>query len=83
MLELRPNCEICDVALPAKSAEARTCSCEFTYCASFAGDLLKEVCPNFDSNVGLRLTRPTEAHRNGRNLGLTSHHARKKRRQMS
>jgi hypothetical protein len=33
MLELRPNCEGCDVDLPATSADARIYSYECTFCA--------------------------------------------------
>ncbi|MBL6677016.1 MAG: DUF1272 domain-containing protein, partial [Rhodobacteraceae bacterium] len=33
MLELRPNCELCDKDLPPDSLEARICSYECTYCA--------------------------------------------------
>ncbi len=36
MLELRPNCELCDCDLPPASLEARICSYECTYCAECA-----------------------------------------------
>src|SRR6266508_6673764 len=32
-LELRPNCELCDVDLPPSSEAARICSYECTFCA--------------------------------------------------
>ena len=41
MLALRPNYEICDIDLPAQSAEARICSYECTNCAACADDLRK------------------------------------------
>ena len=81
MLELRPNCQICDIDLPAQSAEARICSYERTYCAACADDLLKGVCPNCGSNLGPRPIRPIKAHRDGLNLGLTNHPASTKRSQ--
>lgn len=33
MLQLRPNCELCDVDLPPAAVDARICSYECTYCA--------------------------------------------------
>ena len=33
MLELRPNCELCDKDLPPDAADARICSYECTFCA--------------------------------------------------
>ena len=46
MLELRPTCEHCDMALPPASTEARICSFECTFCASCVQALLGNVCPN-------------------------------------
>ena len=46
MLQLRPNCECCDVDLPPDSTEARICSFECTFCASCAGTILQAKCPN-------------------------------------
>jgi hypothetical protein len=34
MLELRPNCEYCDVDLPPESTAARICTYECTFCAN-------------------------------------------------
>jgi len=42
MLEMRPNCELCDRDLPADQPGARICSFECTFCAECTG----EVCPN-------------------------------------
>ena len=33
MLELRPNCELCDKDLPPGAADARICSYECTFCS--------------------------------------------------
>ncbi|MFQ6564470.1 DUF1272 domain-containing protein, partial [Dickeya dianthicola] len=46
MLELRPNCECCDVDLPPDSLLARICSFECTFCADCAQDTLNGRCPN-------------------------------------
>ena len=32
MLEIRPNCELCDKDLPPQSLDAHICSYECTYC---------------------------------------------------
>jgi uncharacterized protein len=45
-LELRPNCEYCDIDLPPASADARICSYECTFCADCVADKLHNVCPN-------------------------------------
>ena len=54
MLDLRPNCEICDRDLPPDSLEARICSFECTYCADCAG----EACPNCGGELVRRPVRP-------------------------
>jgi hypothetical protein len=46
MLELRPNCELCDVDLPPDAADARICSYECTFCAACVEHVLHDVCPN-------------------------------------
>jgi len=45
MLELRPNCELCDCDLPADSTTARICSYECTFCPPCAAEL-EHRCPN-------------------------------------
>jgi hypothetical protein len=75
MLELRPNCELCDVDLPAQSPEARICSYECTYCAACAENVLKNVCPTCGGNLCPRPVRPNEAYRDGLSLGLKNHSA--------
>jgi hypothetical protein len=58
MLELRPNCECCDVDLPPESAEARICTFECTFCAACVEGVLKGVCPNCGGNFVQRPIRP-------------------------
>ncbi|MEL7488056.1 MAG: DUF1272 domain-containing protein [Pseudomonadota bacterium] len=57
MLTLRPNCECCDIDLPA-DAEARICSFECTFCPSCAEDVLNGVCPNCGGAFTARPIRP-------------------------
>ena len=61
MLQLRPNCEICDRDLPPASAEARICSFECTFCASCADGELKGACPNCTGELVRRPIRPAAA----------------------
>jgi len=75
MLELRPNCELCDVDLPAQSPEARICSYECTYCADCADNDLKNVCPTCGGNLCPRPVHPNEAYLDGLSLGLKNHSA--------
>ena len=58
MLQLRPNCECCNVDLPAESTEARICSFECTFCASCARDRLDDTCPNCGGELLARPRRP-------------------------
>ena len=58
MLDLRPNCELCDVDLPPASTEARICTYECTFCASCAAGPLAGVCPNCGGNFQARPIRP-------------------------
>ncbi len=57
MLELRPNCECCDVDL-APSAAAFICSFECTWCPTCASDVLKGICPNCGGELVRRPVRP-------------------------
>jgi len=59
MLELRPNCERCDVDLPASSLAARICSFECTFCAD-CDEHLAHVCPNCGGELVRRPVRPAE-----------------------
>jgi uncharacterized protein len=58
VLELRPNCECCDVDLPPHSPDARICTFECTFCARCADDVLHGVCPNCGGNFEPRPIRP-------------------------
>jgi len=59
MLELRPNCERCDVDLPPSSDNARICSYECTFCAGCVEHHLHNVCPNCGGGFVARPIRPT------------------------
>ena len=65
MLELRPNCELCDKDLPADSTEANICSYECTFCTSCADKVLNNVCPNCGGGFSLRPIRPKQERRSG------------------
>ncbi len=58
MLELRPTCENCNVALPPASTDARICSYECTFCATCADRILGNVCPNCGGGFVPRPIRP-------------------------
>jgi len=58
MLQMRPNCECCDVDLPSESREARICSFECTFCAACAEQRLAGKCPNCGGEL---IGRPTRA----------------------
>jgi hypothetical protein len=60
MLELRPNCECCDLDLPPDSTDARICSFECTFCASCADSRLGSRCPNCGGDLVARPRRPAE-----------------------
>ncbi len=68
MLELRPNCELCDKDLPPDSVDARICSYECTFCAACVEDVLHDVCPNCGGGFQPRPIRPTSAWREGTGL---------------
>ena len=57
MLQLRPNCENCDVDL-APDADARICTFECTFCASCAEGVFNNACPNCGGNLVARPVRP-------------------------
>lgn len=68
MLQIRPNCELCDKDLPADSEEACICSYECTFCESCVDSVLKNVCPNCGGQFVKRPIRPNVAHRTGVSL---------------
>lgn len=75
MLELRPNCELCDCDLPAHSGDAMICSYECTYCRSCVDRILENVCPKCGGGFVQRPFRPKTAWRDDFQLGLTHHPA--------
>jgi hypothetical protein len=68
MLELRPNCEMCDRGLPADAGNARICSYECTFCAACVDDVLHNVCPNCAGSFAPRPIRPRVDRRKGVSL---------------
>ena len=68
MLELRPNCELCDKDLPPEASDARICSYECTFCASCVESVLHDVCPNCGGGFQVRPVRPRRAWRPGGGL---------------
>jgi hypothetical protein len=68
MLELRPNCELCDRDLPPDASDARICSYECTFCAACVNDVLHDVCPNCGGGFQPRPIRPRTAWRTGTGL---------------
>ena len=69
MLELRPTCENCNVALPPDSPSARICSFECTFCAACVDGVLTNVCPNCGGGFMPRPVRPARNWKDGNHLG--------------
>jgi hypothetical protein len=80
-LELRPNCEYCDIDLPPSSTEARICSYECTFCAACADTVLHNVCPNCGGGFVPRPIRPATEWRPG--VSIAKHPPSSKRRRLS
>lgn len=80
MLDLRPNCQLCDCDLPPSSDQARICSYECTYCATCVETVLHNVCPTCAGNFVPRPIRPQRAWREGKIVGLGHHPAGTQRR---
>ncbi|MEN8145630.1 MAG: DUF1272 domain-containing protein [Gemmatimonadota bacterium] len=57
MLEIRPNCERCDVDLRPDSMQAMVCSFECTFCAECVAQM-EGVCPNCGGELVRRPVRP-------------------------
>ena len=68
MLELRPNCELCDIDLPPDSTEACICSYECTFCRHCVDQQLNNVCPNCGGGFSARPVRPGKDYRTGVSL---------------
>ncbi len=58
MLQLRPNCERCNVDLAPDSRSAMMCSFECTFCSACAAGELKGICPNCGGELVRRPVRP-------------------------
>ena len=67
MLELRPTCENCSIALPPESTEAMICSFECTFCRACV-NRLDNVCPNCGGGFSPRPIRPQTNWHDGNNL---------------
>ena len=57
MLELRPNCECCNIDLPPDSEDVVICSFECTFCYSCASTKLNFICPNCSGGLVFRPIR--------------------------
>ncbi len=68
MLELRPNCELCDKDLPPEAEDACICTYECTFCRSCVDSILENVCPNCGGGFSTRPIRPSTAQRDGVSL---------------
>jgi hypothetical protein len=68
MLELRPNCEMCDADLPPDAYDARICTYECTFCADCVDGTLQNVCPNCGGGFAPRPIRPQRDWREGAGL---------------
>jgi hypothetical protein len=58
MLELRPNCEVCDRDLPPEAPDAMVCTFECTFCRDCVDNVYAGVCPNCGGNFESRPIRP-------------------------
>jgi len=67
-LQLRPNCEYCDIDLPPEAGNARICSYECTFCADCVETRLHDVCPNCGGGFVPRPIRPLREWRAGESL---------------
>ncbi|WP_390443031.1 DUF1272 domain-containing protein [Pseudoalteromonas sp. MTN2-4] len=60
MLQLKPNCECCNKALPTNSTEAMICSYECTFCRDCVEKEFRNVCPNCGGSFEARPIRPVK-----------------------
>ena len=70
MLELRPNCELCDRDLPPDAPDARICTYECTFCAACVEHQLHNVCPNCGGGFETRPVRPARSWRETTGLAV-------------
>lgn len=71
MLDLRPNCELCDKDLPPAATDACICSYECTFCADCVANVLNNVCPNCGGGFSPRPIRPVGEWRPGDSLAIS------------
>lgn len=64
-LELRPNCEYCDIDLPPNATNAFICSYECAFCGDCVETHLHNVCPNCGGGFARRPIRPAKEWRPG------------------
>ncbi|MFA3919011.1 DUF1272 domain-containing protein [Ruegeria hyattellae] len=83
MLEIRPNCELCDCDLPPDADDARICSYECTYCIACVENRLHNVCPTCGGGFVPRPIRPKRSWRSDLKLGLLNYPPSVKRRHSS
>lgn len=57
LLGLKPGCECCDAGLLPASSEARICTYECTYCATYA-DEMGNICKSCGGSLVPRPIRP-------------------------
>lgn len=57
MLQIKPNCECCDVDLPPESNDARMCSFECTFCKDCSETNFENICPNCGGELVKRPVR--------------------------
>jgi hypothetical protein len=60
MLELRPNCECCDLDLPPDTANAVICTYECTFRTACSNEILSGRCPNCGGSLTPRPIRPAD-----------------------
>jgi uncharacterized protein len=58
MLQLRPNCECCNLDLAPDSPDAFICSFECTFCRACREGVLAGRCPNCGGELLARPRRP-------------------------
>ena len=63
MLEIRPNCELCDKDLLPDVIDACICTYECTFCRDCVDTILNNVCPNCGGGFVSRPIRPKKAYR--------------------
>jgi len=68
MLEIRPNCELCDKDLSENATDTCICSYECTFCQNCVDTVLENVCPNCGGGFTQRPIRPKNSYREGTSL---------------